>query len=314
MRGKRRLGYLQIVPILVLCVALAFLIYYASTHTVALFDTAGPIATKERNLIYFALALSLIVLVPVFTLLFMITWRYREGNTRAKYSPDMDGSRRAETVWWLIPTVLILVLSVVTWNSSHALDPFKPLDSSKTPLRIQVISLNWKWLFIYPDQNIAATNELYLPMNRPIDLELTSDATMNSFWLPQLAGQIYTMPGMKTQLHLMGTKAGTYRGQSANISGEGFAGMVFRAHVTSDAGFNAWTVQAKRAPNELSSTVYSRLIEPTSNTPIFLYRSVEPDLFSGVIHKYMGHGMHMDGMTSQSDEVMIDDSNMVETQ
>lgn len=238
---------------------------------------------------FFALALSLIVIVPVFTMLFIIAWRYREGNTKSTYSPDLDGSRKAEAVWWLIPSLLILVLSIVTWNSSHALDPFKPLASSEQPLRIQVISLNWKWLFIYPDQNVAATNELYLPVNRPVEFDLTSDAPMNSFWIPQLAGQIYTMPGMKTQLHLLASKTGTYRGQSANISGIGFAGMVFQTHVTSDGAFTTWVNQAKHSSNTLSQTVYDRLAEPTSNTPVFLYKSVQPELFDATIHKYMGH-------------------------
>ncbi|MGH7241716.1 MAG: ubiquinol oxidase subunit II [Candidatus Saccharimonadales bacterium] len=294
MRGKTWRRYIQIVPILVLAAALTFLIHYASGHNVELFNPAGPIAQKERNLILFALALSLIVVVPVFTMLFVFSWRYREGNTKATYSPELGGSRKAEAVWWLIPSLLIFVLSIVTWNSSHALDPYRPLTSSKAPLKIQVISLNWKWLFIYPDQNIATTNELYVPLNRPVDIELTSDATMNSFWLPQLAGQIYTMPGMETQLHLMASKTGTYRGQSANISGVGFAGMVFQTHVTSDSGFNDWVTRVRHSSDSLSQTVYNRLAEPTSNTPVFLYKSVMPDLFDATIHKYMGHDMmHM---------------------
>ena len=175
----------------------------------------------------FAALLSLVVVIPVFAMTIYIVWRYRESNQKAKYSPDWDHNSKVETIWWLIPTLLIVVLSVVTWNSSHSLDPFKPIKSSVKPLRVQVIALQWKWLFIYPEQGVASTNILELPVDRPINFEVTADAPMNSFWIPQLGGQIYAMAGMSTQLHLMASEAGTYAGASANLSGKGFAKMKF---------------------------------------------------------------------------------------
>lgn len=298
MRGKNRLRILHVVPVLVLAVVLVLLVRYAQSQTVDLFDTAGPIAEKERNLIYFALGLSLVVVVPVFTMLAVIVWRYREGNTKAKYSPNLDGSRRAEAVWWGIPALLILILSVVTWNSSHDLDPYKKLVSDKESLKVQVVSLDWKWLFIYPQHDVASINELHIPIDTPVDFELTSDAPMNSFWIPRLGGQIYTMPGMMTQLHLLADKTGTYRGQSANISGEGFAGMKFDTFAESPEDFDAWVSTAKNSALHLDQTKYDELVKPVVKYPVEYYASVEHDLFHGVMGKYMSpdgtHTMHME--------------------
>lgn len=261
---------------------------YLRTVSIPVLQPRGPIGEKERNLIFFALGLSLIVVIPVFVLLFTFAWKYREGNPkRVKYSPDLEGNRIAETIWWLIPTALICVLSVVAWNSSHTLDPFKPIASKTPQMTIQVVSLNWKWLFIYPDQHIATVNFVQFPKNTPIDFEITSDTVMNSFWIPQLGGQIYAMPGMITQLHLMASSDGNFNGSSANISGNGFAGMSFVAKASSEISFNQWVQSVKHTPNNLSLAAYNKLAEPSENNKVSYYSSEQQNLYDTIVMKYM---------------------------
>ncbi|HET7827770.1 MAG TPA: COX aromatic rich motif-containing protein, partial [Candidatus Saccharimonadales bacterium] len=215
-------------------------------------------------------------------------WKYRANNRKARYMPDWDGNRALELSWWAIPGVIILVLSIITWHSAHALDPFRPIESKVPPINIQVVSLDWKWLFIYPQQGIASLNFLQIPTNAPINFELTSDSVMNSFWLPALGGQIYTMPGMNTQLHLMATEAGSYRGSSANLSGRGFAGMDFTAQAGSEAQFEQWVKQAQRSAVSLSMPAYNQLAKPSRNNPPAQYSNVQPDLYNAIVAKYMG--------------------------
>jgi cytochrome o ubiquinol oxidase subunit II len=260
---------------------------YLHGTTIAVLDPKGPIALHERNLIVFAAALSLLVVVPVYTLATVFAWKYREGNTKATYSPELDHSRIAETIWWLIPSALILILSVVAWNSSHQLDPYKPLASTTPPLTIQVVALDWKWLFIYPVQHIATVNFIQFPKGTPLNFELTSDAPMNSFWIPQLGGQIYAMPGMSTQLHLMASEDGSFNGSSANISGVGFSGMTFVAKASSEADFERWVQSAQRSPSNLDQDVYNKLVNPSQNNPVVYYTADDDGLYNTIINKYM---------------------------
>lgn len=260
---------------------------YMHSHSVPVLHPAGSIGQKEQQLMVFALALSLIVVVPVFVLLFTFAWKYREGNKRAAYRPDSGGNKIAEIVWWAVPGALILILSIVTWRSSHALDPYKPLTSSKKPLTVQVVSLNWKWLFIYPEQHIATVNYLQIPEQTPVTFDITSDTVMNSFWIPSLGGQIYAMPGMSTQLHLQANGAGTYAGSSANISGAGFSGMTFTAKSTSQHDFDMWVQQASHAPLKLDQTTYAALAKPSKNNAITYYRAPATDLYDTIVLKYM---------------------------
>lgn len=253
---------------------------------IAVLDPQGEIADKERNLIIFASLLSLLVVIPVFVMTFVIAWRYREGNHRARYTPDWDHSRLAESIWWGIPLALILVLSVVTWKSSHDLDPFKPLSSTTKPLNVQVIALQYKWLFIYPEQHIASVNWLQLPEDTPINFSITADAPMNSFWIPKLGGQIYAMNGMSTKLHLMADAPGDYEGSSANISGEGFADMHFTARVTAGNDFREWINQMKQAPEQLNLEAYLKLAEPSTPRQPQAYSWSEAGLYDWVVTRY----------------------------
>lgn len=218
--------------------ATALVVWYVLSHDIAVLNPEGLIGQKQRDLLIFATLLSMIVIVPVFVMTGLIAWRYRASNTKATYSPDWDHSRLFETIWWGVPIAIILVLGVVTWKSSHDLDPYRALDSDVKPLRVQVIAMQWKWLFIYPEQEIASVNYLQIPEKTPINFEITADAPMNAFWIPKLGSQVYAMNGMTTKLHLIANNQGTYRGSSANISGEGFADMVFSTVATSKDDFD----------------------------------------------------------------------------
>jgi cytochrome o ubiquinol oxidase subunit 2 len=265
--------------------------WYLSRVNIPVLQPHGLIGHEERKLMIFTVLLGLVIIVPVFVMTIIIATRYREGNTKThhKYAPEWDRNRTAEFTWWAIPVVIITILSVVTWTSTHALDPWKPLASTAKPLTIQVVSLDWKWLFIYPEQHVATVNYIQFPTNTPVNFEITSDSVMNSFWVPQLGGQMYSMPGMSTQLHLMADKAGDYAGSSANISGKGFAGMKFTAHVSSTADFEIWTKTVKNSPQKLTQQAYDQLAKPSQNYPKSYYASTENGLYDTIMMKYMSH-------------------------
>lgn len=265
----------------------AGVIWFVRSHAIAVLVPAGTIGAQQRSLIVFALTLSLVVVVPVFIMLFTFAWRYREGNQKAKYSPEWSHSRTLETIWWAVPSALILVLSVLAWRSAHELDPFKPLASTKKPLTVQVVALQWKWLFIYPGQHVATVNYVPLPVDRPINFVITADAPMNSFWIPQLGGQVYAMSGMSTQLHLEASKAGDYRGSSANISGTGFAGMSFTAEARSPQDFRQWAMQAQHSKQRLTEADYLKLAKPSQQNPRATYSHVQANLYDTIVMKYM---------------------------
>jgi cytochrome o ubiquinol oxidase subunit 2 len=255
---------------------------------VQVLNPAGEVGEKERNLIYFALGLSLVVVIPVFIMLFSFAYKYREGNSKkAKYSPELSGSNVAEAIWWIIPTLLIAILAVVAWRSSYSLDPYKELSSDQKPMKVQVVSLDWKWLFIYPDQKIATVNYFQIPQNTPVDFELTSDSVMNSFWIPRLGSQIYCMPGMTSHLHLVAEKTGDFKGSSANISGAGFSDMFFTAKATTHDEFNQWVANMKKSQVKLDSGLYAELAKPSRNSQQKEYGSVQEGLFATIIGKYV---------------------------
>lgn len=262
----------------------------------------GTIAEQQFDLIVLTSLLSLIVIIPVFALTFFIVWKYRASNTKAKYQPNWDHNRALEAAWWLIPFALIAVLAVITWVSTHKLDPYRPIESDKKPITIQVIALPWKWLFIYPEQNIATVNYVQFPEKTPVNFELTADAPMNSFWIPQLGGQVYAMAGMTTKLHLEASSVGEYRGSSANISGEGFAGMKFIAQSTNQKDFDSWIQGTKASYPVLTFSEYDKLVQPSENTPPAYYSSSDPNLYDTVIMKYMMPGMQSSQPTEHKHE------------
>lgn len=249
----------------------------------------GLIALKERNLLLFIQAIMLLVIIPVYVLTFIFSWKYRAHNTKAKYTPEWDDHRLLEYIWWGIPCLFTLIIMVITWVRTYELDPFKPLASDKKPLVIQVVALQWKWLFIYPEEKIATVNFVQFPKQVPIRFEITADAPMNSFWIPQLGGQIYAMPKMKTQLHLIANEEGDFRGASANLSGEGFAGMHFVARASTEEEYQQWVRSIKEGSGTpgLDLRQYQQLALPSANSPVATYVLQTEDLFDEVMMKYM---------------------------
>lgn len=260
-----------------------------SDRNFRIFNPAGPIAAQQRDLIYLSMLLMLLVIIPVFILVFFIAWKYRDRGSghKAKYAPDWDGNKLLESIWWGIPIVLITALSVIAWRTSHSLDPFRPIASHKPAVKVQVIALQWKWLFLYPEEGVASVNYLRIPAGRPINFDVTSDAPMNSFWIPELGGQIYAMAGMRTKLYLQAGKPGIYRGSSANISGAGFAGMQFNAEATTSAKYTDWLKQARTSQNELTMGNYANLARPSQNEPPRQFVLADPTIFQQVIDHYM---------------------------
>lgn len=283
MKTKTKILFL-IVIVLVLVAVLAFLL---SRDNVAILNPAGDVARQERDLILITAALGAGIVIPVFAMLFTIAWKYRDDNKGAKYEPNWDHSRLLEGLWWGIPCAVILVLSVIAWVSSHALDPYKPLDSKEKPVNVQVVALQWKWLFIYPEEKIASVNFVQFPEDRPVNFQITADAPMNSFWIPKLGGQVYAMNGMSTKLHLIADRIGEYEGSSANISGEGFAGMKFTAKASSQTDYDTWVSKTKGGSNMLGMAEYEKLAVPSKNVTPKSYMLMQGDLYDKIVMKYM---------------------------
>lgn len=275
-----------VVSLILLCVGVVLLVLFLRSNDIAVLHPKGWVALRERRLFIITTLLMLIVVVPVLVLAFVFAWKYRVG-AKAKYTPDWDHNRVAESLWWGVPCLIMIVLGIITWKGSYELDPFKPIETNTKPLTIQVVALQWKWLFIYPEQNIATVNFVQFPEQTPIVFEITADAPMNSFWIPQLGGQIYAMPGMKTKLHLIADEPGSYRGSSANLSGSGFSGMTFTAQSTTQADFDQWVESVKQTPGLLTADEYNKLVEPSRDNPVASYSLKEEDLYDQIVMKYM---------------------------
>lgn len=279
------------VPLIVLCGVIGLMVFASQSATPVMLDTHGTVATAERDTLYLAVGIMLLIILPVFGLLLFISIRYREGNKRAKYRPDWTSNKTLEAVWWGIPILIIMVLSGIAWQTSHSLDPYRPLESDKKPVQIQVVALQWKWLFLYPDAGVASVNEFAMPIDTPVEFTITSDAPMNSFWIPQLGGQIYAMAGMSTKLHLDANKAGDYRGSSANISGEGHAEMTFTARAMSDESYAKWLDTARGSKVTLDNGEYEQLRLPSRLDSVASYKLGSNGLYDSVIARYSDPSM-----------------------
>jgi cytochrome o ubiquinol oxidase subunit 2 len=251
------------------------------------FDAQGPIALQERDLIIIAVVLMLLVAIPMLILLYTFAWKYRAGSKDSKYAPEHVGSAFKQLLWWVIPAVIIAMLAVIDWQSTHALDPTKPIASNVPPITIQVVALQWKWLFIYPVQGIATVNFIEFPEQTPVHFELTADAPMSSFWIPQLGSQIYAMAAMQTQLNLEADTIGEYTGKDTEINGAGYAGMTFLAKSVSNSDFNAWVVSVQQSSSSLTMDDYNTLAEPTTYVPPAYYSSYDKNLYDTILMKYM---------------------------
>ncbi|ARR46364.1 MULTISPECIES: ubiquinol oxidase subunit II [Vibrio] len=256
----------------------------------ALLDPKGSIGVQEKELIITALLLMLIVVIPVILMTIYFAYRYRESNTGEEYAPDWSHSTKIEVVVWTIPIIIIAILAAITWRSTHELEPSKPIESDVKPITIEVVSLDWKWLFIYPEENIATVNYVAFPKDVPVQFKLTSDNIMNAFFIPRLGTQIYAMPGMVTKLNLIANHTGDYKGFASNYSGEGFSQMKFTASAMEDrTAFLNWVQQVKASPDRIEDWEQFRsLASPTVAEPVKLFSSVPPFLFTDVVTQHPG--------------------------
>ena len=275
------------------------LLYALAACDRAVLNPAGDIARQQRDIIYISTGLMLLIIIPVLILIVVFAWRYRQGKG-GTYDPHFDHSTALELVIWSAPLLIIIALGALTWSSTHLLDPFRPLDSKATaqeasapavkPLTVQVVSMDWKWLFIYPEQGIATVNELVLPTHRAVRFDITSTNMMNSFYAPTLAGMIYAMPGMQSQLHGVLDRPVVSEGFSANYSGAGFSDMRFRLRGVAEAEFNQWAAAAKGGGRSLDLQTYRQLLKPSEKVPPMLFAAVEPDLYRRILERCVEPG------------------------
>ncbi|MET0745403.1 MAG: ubiquinol oxidase subunit II [Microvirga sp.] len=253
-------------------------------------NPAGPIAAANRMIMLNALAIMLAIVIPTIIGTLAFAWWFRASNTRARYLPDFTYSGRIELIVWSIPILVILFLGGVIWVGSHDLDPRRPIASSTPPLDVQVVSLDWKWLFVYPDQGIASVNELVVPAGTPIRFTLTSSSVMNVFFVPQLGSMIYTMNRMETELHLQADQPGTYRGQSSHFSGDGFSDMAFTVRAVAQGEFDGWLAGVRGAGPDLDAAGYGELARQSQDVKPHTYRNVLPGLFEDIVSQKLAPG------------------------
>ncbi|TYC64116.1 ubiquinol oxidase subunit II [Stappia sp. BW2] len=266
---------------------------FLSGCNMVVMNPAGDIASQQAELIIYSTILMLIVVLPVMALTVIFAIKYRSSNKDAEYQPDWHHSTSLEIVIWTVPMAIIMCLAGLTWVATHRLDPYSPLErisaekeipAGEEPLVIQVVAMDWKWLFIYPEQGVAAVNELAAPVDRPVKFEITSSTVMNSFFVPALAGQIYAMAGMQTELNAVMNEEGVYDGFSSNYSGAGFSHMRFKFHSVDEKGFEDWVAKAQDSEQPLDRTAFLKLDEPSIANPVSYYGSVDPELWNAVIN------------------------------
>ena len=268
--------------------------------SLAVLNPMGEVALQQKNLVIFSTYLILLVVIPTILMVLAFSWKYRAGNKNAKYTPNWCHNTALEVVWWTIPIIIIAILATVTWKTTHKLDPYRPLDSEKKPITIEVVALDWKWLFIYPEYNFATVNYIKIPLDVPVNFKITADAPMNSFMIPQLGGQIYAMQGMETKIHMVANQIGKFDGYSANFSGPGFSGMKFIAESITEEDFAKWIKEMQAVKNPLGIERYNaELLPQTYSEPVQYYNPVDAKLYRHIIDKFMmshgsggGHGSH----------------------
>ena len=265
-------------------------------------DPKGPIAAAERLILFNSLGIMLAIVVPTIFATLGVAYWFRASNTRARYLPTWEHSGRIELVTWSIPLLTVILLGGVAWIGAHQLDPARPVEGTGSPVRIQVVSLDWKWLFIYPDQGIATVNSLTVPAGAPLRFELTSASVMNVFFIPQLGSMIYTMNGMADHLELRADNEGNFQGLSAHFSGDGFPDMLFDVHVISPLAFPDWVASTARSNQVLNADSYGKLARQSIETGRPTYRLEDPRLFGAIVMQQIppGPGPHITSESAQS--------------
>lgn len=286
---KNRVPFMLIFSAIILLLVLIMQpvqVFHFQEYIAVLFPK-GIIALEERNLLLIIQALMFLVIIPVYILTFVFSWKYRSDNPKAKYDPDLVDNRLAEYIWWGLPLIMTLIVGSLTWFKTYELDPYKPISSEKPEMTIQAVALQWKWLFLYPEEKIASVNFLQIPTKTPVHFEITADAPMNSLWIPHLGGQIYAMPNMRTELHLVADETGDFFGSSANLSGIGFAGMHFITRASSEEEYRQWVEEAKQSGKTLNLEEYNKLAKPSENHRVEMYQLEDLNLFEQILMKYM---------------------------
>jgi cytochrome o ubiquinol oxidase subunit 2 len=259
------------------------LILFVAGCNRGILDPVGPVAAQEKQLLINSTAIMLAIIIPTMIATVAFAWWFRRGNKKATYRPDWEYSGAIEMVVWSIPALTIMLLGGITWIASHDLDPAKPLASSRPPLKVEVVSLDWKWLFIYPDQGVATVNQLVIPAGTPVSFRLTSATVWNSFFVPQMGTMIYTMPRMQTRLNLQADRQGEFEGLSTHFSGDGFPGMQFKVQALPADQFAMWAQGSRGAGTTLDATGYAELSKPSSYVKPMTYGAVAPGLFDAIV-------------------------------
>lgn len=268
---------------LVRTVSVAVLGLSATACNRGILDPVGPVGQAEKTILINSTAIMLAIIIPTMIATVAFAFWFRRGNTKATYRPDWEYSGAIELVVWAIPAMTIMLLGGIAWIGSHQLEPSRPLDSKVPPVRVEVVSLDWKWLFIYPDQGIATVNQLVVPAGTPVNFRLTSATVWNAFFVPQMGSMIYTMPRMTTQLNLQADKQGTFEGRSAQFSGDGFPGMEFKVRAVTPQEFAAWAAGVKGSAQPLDARAYAELAKPTSNVKPMIFSNPAPGLFGAIV-------------------------------
>lgn len=260
----------------------------------AILAPKGQVGHDQKTLLITATVLMLLVVVPVIIMTLTFAWKYRASNTKARYEPKWSHSTAIEVVVWSIPCMIVLVLAVLTWRSSHSLDPYRPLESETKPVVIEAISLDWKWLFIYPEENIATVNEITFPVNTPLNFKITSDSVMNAFFIPHLGSMIYSMTGMETKLHLIANETGTFPGMSSHYSGAGFSKMHFDANSVTPEEYQAWLAKVRAQSTAMDQAAFGALVDDKNHDwhPVTYFGTTETGLFDWVVARHMGDNQH----------------------
>lgn len=289
----------RLIPVLARVSCAAALLASLGGCDMVVMNPAGDVALQQRNLVIFSTVLMLLIVLPVIATVGVFAWKYRASNDTTEYEPDWDHSTQLELLIWSAPLLIVICLGAATWTGTHLLDPYRPIGriasgrpvpATVQPLDVQVVALDWKWLFIYPQYGFATVNELAAPVDRPIRFRLTSSSVMNAFYVPTLAGMIYAMPSMETQLHAVINREGVYRGFSSNYSGAGFSGMRFRFYGMTDAQFAGWVAKNRAGRLALTRANYTILEKPTQTVPVMRFGTVAPDLFHAVVNQCVRPG------------------------
>lgn len=292
----------QIWLVVAVLIGLVFLFaFLIKGNDVILMNPKGLIASQQHDLLITATLLLLEIGIPTMVIFYFVAWKFRESNKNNSFDPEATSSKTTVFFIWFIPMITAVFLAILLLPATHKLEPKKPIEAVTEPINIKVVALRWKWLFIYPEQNIATVNHLQVPIGTPLEIDLTADETpMSSFWVPHLGGQLYAMTGHVNRINLLASEAGQYQGSTAEINGKGFAGMRFMTHATSREDFDAWVDEVRQNGGELDSTEYAKLLEPSQNTPVTFFGQTETDLYDNMLNKYADSHQHNSNKSSES--------------